>query len=352
MPRITPARFLAVLGIAASSLMLAPVPQASASAPAQPASRASSGKEIDLRPRFKEGEELRYVMTLENDGLTEIAGLDSSKQKSWQQIEFRMKTIASDPQTGSTVELIYDTLRVTLDAGETKLQYDSTKKNVAPAKSAKPGGRNTSRPSSAKPGSKAKGDPVEDLLSQDEADPSESFLNALESVVGSKLTLKVAPDGSITSVEGGEGLSSALVSKYAGPITDPQGVKDLFGPIFSVRAAKTTARVGESWQHVDRMDLSMLGALRLVTDHQLKSASGDRATVDFKGKIEMDSEGAAPMQSFKLTDTRYEGSYIWNTGIGALETMQQVQEFSLSGGTADAAIKLRNNGKVKIERRR
>jgi hypothetical protein len=110
--------------------------------------------------------------------------------------------------------------------------------------------------------------------------------------------------------------------------------------------------VGEKWQHVDRMDLSMLGSLRLTTDHHLKSASGGRATVDFKGKIEMDSEGAGAPQAFKITDTRYEGSYIWNTELGALETMQQVQEFSLGGGTPEAALKLRNNGKVKIERRR
>lgn len=345
MPRLTNVRRLAVLGIAASSLMLSPVPQASASALAQPGSRTSgSSREVDLRPRFKEGEELRYVMTLENEGLTEIAEMEPSRQKSWQQIEFRMKTISSDAEKGSVVELIYDTLKVNVEAGETKIQYDSTKKN-------QPASRKSNQKPVVKP-SRSK-DPAEDLLMDDPtADPSESFLEALAPVVGTKLTLNVAPDGAITAVEGGSGLSSALISKYAGPITDPQGVKDLFGPIFSVRAAKASATVGEKWQHIDRMDLSMLGSLRLTTDHHLKSFSGGRATVDFKGKIEMDSEGAGAPQAFKITDTRYEGSYIWNTELGALETMQQVQEFSLGGGTPEAALKLRNNGKVKIERRR
>lgn len=302
-----------------------------------PAPRAT-GREIDLRPKFKAGSELKYVMTLENDGSTEMPPLEPLKQTSRQQIEFRLKTVSTDPEKGSTVELIYDAIKIQLEAGDSKLDFDSRKPGgtAPPAKKTSQRGR---QPAAA-------GDP------SDAEDATASLVEALKPIVGAKLTLTVAPDGTITQVTGGQELSGALVGKYAGPITDPQGVKDLFGPIFSLRNAKATARMGEKWQNVDKIDLALLGRLRLTTDYTLKSVSGSRATVDFRGGIDLDTEGGLENQAFKLTDTRYEGSYIWDTEAGALETMDQVQAFTLGGEMEGTVVKIHNNGKVKIERQR
>ncbi len=367
---------VAALLSAAVGLPASLVPRASA-AP-QPPERSptpGAGREVDLRPRFTAGEELKYVMNLENDGSTEMPGVPASKQTSRQQIEFRLKTISSDPEKGSTVELIYDSLQIHIDAGENKVDFDSRKPAATSPARKTPGKPATNKPSTSKPapaktspsrsqpGQKARpGSPApattepEPDLSIDPlaepADPTESLVEALKPIVGSKLTLTVAPDGSITQVTGGSELSSALVGRYAGPITDPQGVKDLFGPIFSVRNAKASARVGEKWQHADTLDLALLGKLRLTTDHTLKSASGGKATVDFRGTIGLDSEATDAGQAFRLTDTRYEGSYIWDTDRGSLDAMQQVQSFTLAGDMEGASIKVKNNGRVKIERQR
>ncbi len=331
----------------------------------------TGGREVDLRPKFKSGAELRYVMTLENDGATEMPGIEPTRQTSRQQIDFRLKTVSSDPEKGSVVELIYDAIKIHLDAGATKIDYDSRKPASGKAPSSQtpssktPGSRTPAgkspanrppankSPASTPPPGQQPANPggLPDIDAPD-VDPSEAMIGALKPLVGSKMTLTVAPDGTITNVSGGKEISSALVGQYAGPITDPQGVKDLFGPVFSVRNAKPTAHVGEKWQYVDRIDLALLGKLRLTTDHTLKSASGTRATVDFRGQIELDTEGGVEGQAFKLTDTRYEGSYVWDTEHGALEGMEQVQAFTLAGDAGGASIKVKNNGTVRIERQR
>lgn len=336
-------RLWIVAGLAGAVLMGAG-PTVAAGAGEQPRETTApqprtGGREADLRPKFRLGDDLRYVMTLENDGATEMPGIESSKQTSNQQIEFHLKTISTDPEKGSTVELVYDSLKIHIDAGENKFEYDSKK----------PAGGKPSAPANRR--SPAKG-PANSSPADADPDASAAMIEALKPLIGTKMTLTVAPDGTITSVTGGQEISSALVGQYAGPIIDPQGVKDLFGPIFSVRSAKTSASMGEKWQHVDRLDLSLLGKLRLTTDHTLRSLSGSKATVDFRGQIELDTESGLEDQAFKLKDTRYEGSYIWDIEAGALDSMHQVQAFTLAGDMAGSSVSIKNNGRVKIERQR
>ncbi|GMV24203.1 MAG: hypothetical protein AMXMBFR58_02340 [Phycisphaerae bacterium] len=316
-----------------AAMPLAPAARAQSTQPNEKAVRLAPG-EVDLRPRFRVGDELKYVMTLENDGSTQIPPLEPSSQTSRQQIEFRLKTISTDPEKGSVVELIYDSLRVSLEAGDQKVEFDSRKQSPA-------------RKQNQKPARATDPDPL-----GEPADPAESLTDALAPIAGSKLTLTIDPDGTITQVTGGSELAAALVGRYAGPIADPQGVKDLFGPIFSLRKAKPSAAPGEKWQHVDRLEFPMLGKLRLTTDYTLKSASRGKATVDFRGTMDLDTETGVQDQSIKLKDTRYEGSYIWDTEAGALDSMQQVQKFTLDGEMQGATVKITSNGRVKIERQR
>lgn len=334
--------------------------------PVHPASTpAHAPGEVDLRPKFKVGDELKYVMTLENNGSTEMPPLEPSKQTSRQQIEFRLKTVSADPEKGSTVELIYDSMKLHLEAGDQKLDYDSKNpsKGSTPGSSSKPSVKG-GQPSKKAPaqrgkqgqpggGSPAPEDPAEIGLGDDPAELSAAALeSALKPIVGAKMTLKVAPDGTITEVTGGQELAGALASKYAGPIADPQGVKDLLSSIFTTRSVKLFAKSGDTWQNVDRIDLSMLGKLRLTTNYTLKGTAGGRATIDFRGSMDLDTEGGLDAQPVKLTDTRYEGSYLWDTNSGTLETLSQTQAFTLGGDVGGTNVKIKSSGTTKIERQR
>lgn len=332
-------RFLAMMAVVAGSSMIArtatahvapdSIPGFAQPAPREPSKtiRPGTGREVDLRPRFRVGEDLRYVMVLENDGVTEMPPLESSKQNSRQRVEFRLRTVETDPEKGSTVELIYEAIRVTIDSGDTKIEYDSAKPAQSPRS-------RVPAPDPALP------------------DPSAALAEALAPVVGTTLTLTVLPDGSITGVSGGSELSSALAGRFAGPIADPQGVKDLFGPIFTSRSPKPTAKQGESWRHEDVIDLALLGRLRLTTDHTLKSVKGDTATIDFQGRMELDSEAAAMPRGIRLSDTVYKGAYLWDSASGSLESMEQTQGFTLSGDMEGASVRISSKGTVRIERRR
>lgn len=339
-----PRRGLAILACVSAITSLGEVPRSHAASGScfdgvlQPASnepskitRTGSGREVDLRPKFRVGEDLRYVMLLENDGVTEMPPLESSKQTSRQRVEFRLRTIETDPQKGSTVELIYEAIRVTIQSGDTTIEYDSTK----PAAGGRGRGKDRGRDA----------DPLA-------PDQSADLAQALSPVVGTTLTLTVQPDGTISRVTGGGELSGALAGRFAGPIADPQGVKDLFGPIFTTRGPSGSARVGETWRHEDLIDLAMLGRLRLTTDHTLASVKGDTATIDFSGRMDLDSESAAMPRGIRLSDTVYKGVYRWDSASGSLESMEQTQGFTLTGDMEGNSVRIRSKGTVRVDRLR
>lgn len=296
----------------------------------------ASAQQVDLRPRFKAGQELRYTMTLKGVNDSKIDGLPeaSQKQVSDQRIDFHLKVVSSDSEKGSTVQLVYDALQLKLQAGDTKVEFDSTK----PAK----------KPAAPKAKAPAGSPPATDPLADASTDQLDSVLRSL---VGTTLTLTVAPDGTITQVTGGEQLAGALAMAGSGQLADPQGVRDLFGPVLSTRATKAQAKVGETWQHVDKVEVGLLGNLKITTNYKLASAAGSTATVKFDGKIDLDSEASAQTPTFKLNDTRYEGSYLWDTEAGALRSLDQVQAFTLEGNTQGMKMNLRSDATVKITRR-
>lgn len=295
----------ALLALAAIAAPLA----APAHAAALPAHHASAQPAlVDLRPRFEKGQEHRFVMEL--DSTTDLtargAGAESGKQSMKQEFGLLFRVVDATPEAGATAEVVFETIKATIDSPLGKETFDSTK----PA-----------------------------------AQDGQSMLApVLRQAVGTKLTLTFDADGNITSVTGGEGLAlAASLGQGAGP-------KDLLGGIFTVKKGGGRARVGETWTNEDTIATSPAGGLKMVTEHTLKSAARGEAVVAFRGRVEPATEGdAGPV---KVTDAHHEGRYVWDTRDGMLRSLdsQMSVTMDVAAPGMDAATTSRTTMRVRRAR--
>lgn len=267
---------------------------------------------VNLRPRFHAGEETRYTLTQDADSRTvsgqrpaapqapgpnrparkpgSAPGAQSpnnpsakSDQSMHQEITLLLRTRSADPEGGAVLELVYESVKLKLTAGETQIDFDSTK----PA---------------------ASDDPI---------------AAALGAVAGTTLTIHTDAAGAITKVEGGDSLGlGALLGQLAGASGTPRGPKDAFGLIAPSSSAPTRVKVGDSWTHHDTLTASLLGNVAMTTRHTLKSIRGSLAHVDISGSMEPASNDPAGTPSpFKVTSATTAGSYQWDAAAGRLESM-------------------------------
>lgn len=239
----------------------------------------SSRKSVDLRPKFRKGQDIRFKMTMRSTGIAEIspfAGQEGSASNGEQEMVIRLSPKEVNPETGTTLDLVYESLK--LKMGE--IEFDS-KKPAAPD------------------------------------DPSDAMLRP---IVGLTLKVVMDKDGNITSVTGGDdgdGVTAMLMQQFTGADV----IKGLFGPVSTMKKTAGRAAVGESWTTNDSLG-GMLGTMRLSMTHTLESANGGRATIKTKGRVVLDgSEGSA--LGIKIKDSVISGSTEWDTEAGMLTRMTQ-----------------------------
>lgn len=308
----------------------------------------------DLRPKFEKGQETRYRMDIASEGVTESPDPEADPladpkgtpsapgkandrkgmgtirvtQKMTQSLGLRFRVVNVDAPKTATVELIYDSLRVSMDGPEGKLDFDSDAK---PAPGARPAGKKPAAPS---PGAAADSSPAANL----------------SRVVGSTLTLTIDKDGNITKVSGGEGLVPSTPGDPSSTLVTPAGVKELWGPIFTMRKASGSASVGEKWKTTDTMDASPLGRFSITTESVLKSMSGPTASVDFKGTITPAVESAGGLMGFQVKDSTHDGSYRWDTGRGMLQSLDMTQVVEVEGGAQGFRFSSKSTTKTSVKR--
>ena len=276
------------LGLTSPAALAWPAPQA------QPGNNDTSNRTIDLRPKFTKGQEVKFRMTIRSraeGGPTEGDEASSGEQE----MVIRLKAKETNPDTGTTLELVYDSLRMKM--GE--IEFDSTK----PAD---------------------KGDPVDDIL---------------RSIVGLKMNVQMDPSGNITSVthEGGGGLGDMLTQQFTGADV----IKGLFGPISTRQASDGRVRVGESWKSDDVMR-GMMGNTTLSMTHTLESARGNKATIKTKGKVLIDGNEGAGI-GFKVKDSTINGTTEWDTDSGMLTRMTQDNRIEVEAPDENGVQKTRTN---------
>jgi hypothetical protein len=250
-------------------------------------------------------------MRIKSDNKVDISGLipgvapDPAKdekerggtnQHMEQEIGFVLRVTDTSAEDGATVELVHESIKLTLKSGDTEMFYDST----APK-----------RPN-------------------DDSDLIEPFLKG---IVGSKMTIRFDATGNVKDIQGGGQLGMPGAMGQLGIPADPKSIGSLFGPISTRSAGRGLYHVGERWTNDDNVDTGPLGSFRMVTQHTLKSAQAGTAEVVFNGRIEPGSESGKPGSGFQLKDSHYDGKYVWDTQRGQLKSMQSDQEIEIGAGT-------------------
>jgi hypothetical protein len=290
---------------------------------------------IDLRPKFKVGQEFRLKMGNTSESTTTMPGLfedpdgkplpggpntpapnskpgkeEENKSKTTQEFVLVFRPTAVSEEGEATVEVVFESIKMKIESDWMTDEFDSTKP--------------------PKPAPKKPADPLSEFAG---TPPLEQ---ALRPLVGDVLKLTVDKNGNVTKVEGGEKFA-ALFGEAGGmpgaPGGNGGGAKGLFGGIFTVDKTRPTARVGDTWTTRDKIDLALTGPLEMSTTYTVREARGGKATIGIKGSMQSGTAAPQPGVPFKLNAVTHEGSYVWNTEDGFVESLTSTQ-------TLDAELKL------------
>ncbi len=199
-----------------------------------------------------------------------------------QEIGVKLTTTKTNVETGSTVEMQYESLRVKIRAGELEVDFDSTK-------------------------------PSKD-------NPYDAVLRPL---VGLKQVLVFDADGNITSVTS-DGSGGGLSSLVAGQFSAADVAKGIFGPITGVRKGDGRVAVGDSWTNEDVIAGGM-GTSKIATTNTLESYRGGKANISIKGSMLLDGSGSGGLPLVNIKDSTLRGKAVWDVEAGMLESMQHDQ---------------------------
>lgn len=320
------------------------IPPAGAQPSSQPASPAGSqprepsreDNRIDLRPKFERGQEVKFKLEVNNVSTAPVDNSDPlddpedakarnqrrpapqkpakpELERTKSKIEFGMtlKVKDVDEAHNATVDLIFTTVKVSIDGPQLKEEFDSTK-----------------------PRPKKK----------DEADVMGTVLAPL---VGSTFTMKIDRSGNITSVTGGDGF--AMLAQVVPGAGGGGSLPQVFGPIFTSRKGDGLARIGESWENEDKLDSGLMGDFKMITRHSLSSHSGNVARVNILGRIAPGTQ-APGATTFQLKDSSYSGKYLWDTKAGMLKSMDTRMSIKVEHKLKDQPTEVTNETVTKLTR--
>jgi hypothetical protein len=269
---------LASVVVAGGLVFLAVGPyQRTAAAQGTPTKAPTAGK-IDLRPRFRVGQETRFKMDMDSNGAQQAGDGPPVNQTVGATVLFRC--IESNAETGYTLEVTYEALKLKAKAAGMNIDFDSSKAPKAD-------------------------DPMDE---------------AIRSIVGMKLKVKMDLDGNISSVDGGGGggMGGELMS-------GADLMKGMVGPIFTTKKGSGQVSVGDKWVNEDTMDAGM-GTVRITTTNTVKSYSNSVATVDINGKFSVDPSSG---KGVTIRDSSMNGEFRWNTEVGMLDSMTMKQKLTV-----------------------
>ncbi len=279
-------------------------------APAQPPrdhapatrTQGNAAGSIDLRPRFQVGKPQRFHLTLTSRGkdvTPAAAGAPSTTTDTSMSQEIDISIVARevDPQTGSKLDLVYESLKLSMKT---------------------PDGEQVTL----------------DTASKDKNDPLAGLLAPL---AGLKVAIDMDKDGNITSMDAGTPMDPAALLGAGGggnstSINAADLVRNLLGPVTTTSKSPGQASVGESWTTQDTIDAAW-GRMRLSTTHTLSSHRGNVATIDTRGMFAL-TPASATSPAPVIRDSAYAGRTAWNTEAHMLDEMTLKQRLVVDKGTA------------------
>jgi hypothetical protein len=271
----------------------------------QPRGEAASGT-VDLRPRFETGQQIRFKMRMESSGTDTMDGAGEASTSTKQEIGLLLRVKDVNPETGAVLDLVYESLKFSLDSPIMgRVDFDSSK-----------------------PATGGDASPVEAML---------------RPMVGLTLSVRTDKDGNITEVKAPEsaGGAGAMLHQFTGADV----VKNMFGPIVSLRGGTGRASVGEKWTNESRID-SPMGAMKISTTNTLLSHAEGKANIDIKGGVNLTPGGMPGMPAATVKESSLSGKAVWDTAKGMLRSVQTEQriafETEMAGvkGTSKQIMKL------------
>jgi hypothetical protein len=261
----------------------------------------AAAQTIDLRPKFTVGRDFR--LTLVTEETTTLSGeLLPEASKSSRRGEFQMllKPVVTEGDT-SLVDLTFERVKYSLVDGETKATFDSTQ---AP-----------------------------------KTDEDKTLAEALKPFVNATLKVRFDKDGNITGMEGGDQiLGGGAMGSVGQQLGSVGGLNNLLGPVINVKNTKGQVKVGEKWTAESRLGDMGIGQFKVKTDYHAKGMRNGLAEIAFDGKIDSDSESMST--AMKLKNSTYKGTYLWDTEMGMLKSMEMDQVL-----TIEQSLDANNKGK-------
>lgn len=285
--------------------------------------RGNNKKLVDLRPKFRKGETIRFTMNLESKSKTTIPALDDKPQEALSTHElglvFKVKDVTDD---GVTIELTFSRIKATRKTTDENEKFDSSQ---PPAK-----------------------------------DKASTMGPQLRALAGTTLTLTLDKDGNVSNIDGGDalmalapdgGASGSLPGGLAPPSTSGappgspgnagggSGFGAALGSIFNIKKGSGMASVGEEWTNSDSLNSGLLGSFTITDKNKLKSFNGSDAVVTVTGFIAPGSGGNESLSIVKIKDSSFAGDYTWSVREGMLRKMNLHQHVVIeTGGSLGATM--------------
>ena len=323
----------------------------------------ASPGEVDLRPKFKTGQQTRY--SFDQTAKSSVKSDDADDATAQEQMQTEHITlllnVVESGSAGSTIQVVYESIKVRLTTPDGPAEYDSTKpatKKPAPVQApATSPSRTPNRPvapTTPPPTTPTKPSPNLDPLKQiADMDTSGMLGLIVGPMVGATITVKTDNSGAITSVSGGESLGGAipgLGGMGAALVPSPTAVANWLVAGLGGPGNKGVAHVGETWTNNDALSGTPVGSFNMNTKHTLKSMSNGTANLSFIGGIEPASQGTTPGGLAQVQSAAYTGTYAWDTRAGSLAEMNTEMRVVLEGGLMGAKSRMSSQTQVKVRR--
>lgn len=331
--RLTRCTFLAGCVLSATSLLaqsggidpFAPAqsptrPQSQPGQPAnQPANQPGRAGAVDLRPKLEKGKVFRFKMNLSStekqtppkDAQDPNVPAETVNATQDQEIVLKLTVKDSNPETGSTLELVYESLKMKVAnpmLGDEPLEFDSTK----PA---------------------------------DPNDPtSGAIAEMLGSVVGTALTISMDKDGNVTNVA-----APASAPGLGDSFTGKDVISGLVGQVFTLKKGEPVVRVGEKWTN-DSVMAATWGRTRITTNNTLTSHRGGKANIAIDGTVSMEPNSPGQPISITINNSKLDGNAVWSTEDGMLDSMTVSQNLDINITSPAGQTKSQSTKKTMVTR--
>lgn len=305
MTRIRKTVAVGVSGLVFACTLLAGTAPVFAQTTAEPARTADR---VDLRPKFKTGDQTRFSMDLNITSSQQAGDAGALSQNVKQTLGLTLKVREARADGTAKLDMVYDSIKFEAVSPLMTTKFDS-----------------------AQP-----------------ADKDDDAGKVLRPLVGLTLALETDERGAITKVTPQVPAGSAINPMALQQFTAADVVKGLFGPILSISGGSGFAKVGESWVNESVMQGSM-GNMSLKNTYTLRSHDGANATLDIKGTVGLASSPAGGVADIK--DGSISGVANWDTRSGMLKSMEMTQRMQVATRLGELSTSSTQDMTVRIERR-